>query len=127
MTVTLTQFLSDDRFAGFSDEFSDELISEILVEATDDLPLDVWGSLQDRAVKLLVCHRLTTRQNAQAGVAVSGNITSLSVSQGSESVSFSGGTSDRVIDPEGLSDTVCGREFLSLKRRVMGNLTGFVA
>ncbi|MGC8710961.1 MAG: DUF4054 domain-containing protein [Leptodesmis sp.] len=129
MTVTLDQFLADDRYAEFSSDFSDETIAAILAEAADDLPSDVWLNLKDRATKLLACHRLTTKRNAAEGglgVAIAGNLTSLSVSQGNESVSFSGGTGDRDSDPEGLMDTVCGREFLKLRSRIRGRLTGFV-
>ena len=127
MTVTVDQFLNDDRYAAFSNEFSDDVISIILQEAGDDLPDDVWLNLKDRATKLLACHRLTVQQNAQSGVAIAGNVTSLSVSQGNESISFSGGSGDRDADPEGLTDTPCGRELLKLRSRVRGRLTGFIA
>ncbi len=127
MTVTLAQFLSDDRYSDFSNDFSDETITAVLAEVADDLPSSVWpDTLKDRATKLLTCHRLTVQRNAQAGIAIAGNITSLSVSQGSESASFSGGSSDRDADPEGLMDTVCGREFCKLRLRIQGQITGFV-
>lgn len=131
MAVTVDQFLGDDRYSSFGDSFSEETIAAILSEVDDDLPLDVWPvPLRDRAIRLLACHRLTTQRNAAEGglgVAIAGNLTSLSVSQGNESVSFSGGTGDRDTDPEGLMDTVCGREFLKLRSRIRGRLTGFVA
>jgi hypothetical protein len=128
MAVTVDQFLNDDRYAGFSD-FSYEAIATTLAEAADDLPDSVWpATMKDRAIKLLACHRLTKQRNAgELGVAIAGNLTSISVSQGSESASFAGSTGDRLADPEGLMDTPCGQELLALRRRVMGNLTGFVA
>ncbi len=128
MTVTYATFIADPRHAPFANTFSETYITEVLTEVVDDLPVNVWGdgTLRDRATKLWTCHRLTVAQNAQSGVAVAGNVTSLNVSQGSQSASFSGG-SNNPNDPEGLTDTVCGRELLALRRRVMGNFTGFVA
>ena len=127
MTITADQFLNDDRYAGFSNDFSDDTIANVLLEVADDLPDDVWLNLKDRATILLTCHRLTVQRNAQSGIALAGNITTLSVQQGSESLTVSGDKSDSNSDPEGLMDTPCGREFLKLRSRVRGNFTGFVA
>lgn len=117
MTVTVTSFLADPRYSSYSTLYSNDYIEVVIEDAASDLPVELWGDLHDRGVMLLTCHRLTMANNSQNGLAIGGGISSLSASQGSQSVSFSGGSSDAKADPENLAATECGRQLLLLKKK----------
>ena len=120
--VDASDYLADARYAQFAD-IGIDTVQAVLVDAEQDCPVAVWGDRQLRGVKLLACHRLTNQQNQQSGVAIAGSISSLNVSQGSQSVGFGGGAST-ADDPEGYASTVCGQEFAKLYKGLA--VTGFV-
>ena len=120
--IDATDYLGDSRYQQFS-SIGTDTVQAVLVDAEQDCPIGVWGDRVLRGIKLLACHRLTQQQNQQAGVAIAGSVSSLNVSQGSQSVSFSGGASTAE-DPEGYASTVCGQEFAKLYKGLA--VTGFV-
>ena len=120
--VDYSDFLS--RYPTFSDvaKHPQTSVEAILADSEQDTPFSVWGTLQVRGIKLLTAHRLSMFARSEGGT-VQGGITSLSVSRGSHSVSFSqpsGGESD----VESLSLTLYGQEYLALKARLL--VCGFV-
>ena len=121
-TVDYSDFVT--RYPTFADltKYPQTSVEAILAEAEQDTPYSVWGTLQARGIKLLTAHRLSMFARSEGGT-VQGGITSLSVSRGSHSVSFSqssGGESDI----ESLSLTLYGQEYLALKSRLF--VCGFV-
>ena len=120
--VSYSDFLS--RYPEFSDsaKYPQVNVEAILGESEIDTPYSTWGTLQIRGIRLLTAHRLSMFARSEGGT-VQGGITSLSVSRGSHSVSFSqpsGGESDI----ESLSLTLYGQEYLALKSRLL--VCGFV-
>lgn len=120
--VSYSDFLN--RYPEFSDltKYPQANVEVILEESEIDTPYSTWGILQIRGIRLLTAHRLSMFARSEGGT-VQGGITSLSVSKGSHSVSFSqpsGGESDF----ESLSLTLYGQEYLALKSRLF--VCGFV-
>lgn len=71
-----------------------------------------WGTRTTMGILLLAAHRTAQTQIAQNGI-ISGPVTSISASQGSQSLNFGSPSSDKS-DPESLNGTVYGRQYLSL-------------
>jgi hypothetical protein len=119
-TILAADFLLDTRFT-YLESLGLVTLQTLLDEAEADIirlmPSVDWGDRYLRAIKLLAAHRATMTLHTQAGIAIAGNISSLNVSNGSQSASFgSGGGTDG--DPEGLLSTTWGREFAAMRRGV---------
>jgi len=129
IVVTYIDFTSDPRFESL-ENLDEPLVQVYLDDAHADCPTSVWrnAARRVRAIKLLTAHRLTIA--SQAGVDstqpgfVAGQLTSLSSSQGSNSVGFSDVSQVGNSGDELLLLTLYGQEFLRLKRSLM--TLGFV-
>lgn len=83
----------------------------------------VWKTKTDIGIKLLAAHRTAQTQISQNGI-ISGPVTSISASQGSQSLSFGSPSSDKT-DAESLTGTIYGRQYLTLYNALP--MSGFVA
>lgn len=127
--VTYSDFVA--RYPEFATDSAQNqtLIQTYLDEAEEDSPISRWGAgtRRSRYIKALAAHRWS-RGNptalSESGGKATGEISSLSVSQGSQSISFSGSATGSGGDSEGLSTTPYGQDVLQLRKQVA--LTGFV-
>lgn len=128
MAIAYNDFVSDARFAPFGDTslYPQDVVEAYLEGVLDDVPEVDWCSKRDRASKLLLAHRLTRWATSLAdGGKATGEISSISVSQGSQSISFA--SSGQTSDPERFNSTLWGQEYmLLLKYRRCSAQTGFV-
>ena len=119
--VTVSQFLADPRYAGF-DAFDEDLISVYLDDAEQDTLNPGWGTtLRVRGIKLLVAHWLTLGNATAADGMAPQNVSSISSSQGSQSLSYADFTTE---NNAFLEATIYGREYLKLRKRLP--VTGYV-
>jgi hypothetical protein len=119
--VTVSQFLADPRYAGF-DTFDEDLISVYLDDAEQDTLNPGWGTtLRVRGIKLLVAHWLTLGNATAADGMAPQNVSSISSSQGSQSLSYADFTTE---NNAFLEATIYGREYLKLRKRLP--VTGYV-
>lgn len=84
---------------------------------------NIWKDKTTIGIKLLAAHRVAQTQISQNGI-ISGPVTSISASQGSQSLSFGSASSDKS-DPESLATTIYGRQYLVLYNALP--MSGFVA
>lgn len=113
LAVSYSDFIA--RYSDFSDaaKYPQENVEFVLAESEQDTPYSTWGTLQIRGIRLLTAHRLSMFGRSEGGT-VQGGITSLSVSRGSHSVSFSQ-PSGSDSSGESLSLTLYGQEYLKLQ------------
>lgn len=128
MSFTAAQFLEDVRFAYLADSFDEDYVAATLSSIEWLVPGSVWcPELLDEARKLFLAHWLSlysADENGDGGLS-QGPITSMSASQGSQSVSF-GGVQPSTDDAQ-LTQTKWGVFYLALKQRnLCGIQTGFV-
>lgn len=127
--LTYAEFIADPRFAKFgSAPFTQDWVEADLADVESDTYEDFWcdPAQRLRAMKLLLAHRLSLyNPDNQEGVAL-GEITSISSSDGSQSLSF-GSSSNDALGDELLKKTHYGIQYLALKKRVACyTATGFV-
>lgn len=127
--LTYAEFIADPRFAKFGlAPFTQAWVEADLAEVEADTYADFWcdPAQRLRAMKLLLAHRLSLyNPDSQEGVAL-GEITSISSSDGSQSLSF-GSSSNDALGDELLKKTHYGIQYLALKKRVACFIgTGFV-
>jgi hypothetical protein len=121
LIVTYDDFSNDPRYESFG-TLDEGLVQVYLYDAIADCAPSVWRNptTRIRAVKLLVAHRLTLASQAGEDAVLpgfaSGQMTSLSTSQGSNSASFSPVTGIGSTGDELLMLTIYGQEFLRLRR-----------
>ena len=121
--VTVAVFLADPRYESF-DTFDEGLISVYLDDAEADTTHPGWGTtLRIRGIKLLTAHWLTMSTATAADGMAPQNVSSISSSQGSQSLSFADFQTE---NNAFLEATIHGREYLRLRKRlpVMGVLSG---
>lgn len=124
LAVSYDDFLGWRDFADIFGDRAQSLVEDYLADAEADCPAGVWTTKQSRSIKLLTAHRLTIAQSVEDSSGfVGGQISSMSVSQGSQSLSF-GGVADSTLGGEQLARTVYGQEYLELRKRLP--VVGFV-
>jgi hypothetical protein len=124
--ITYDDFVAVPKFRGFAVEnFDDQdLLTQLLNEAEQDVNEEYYGSKTARAIMLLAAHRFelspakSTVAVADGAVAAklsaAGQLTSISVSHGSNSASFAQTTGKS--KEEYLSQTLWGQELLEIQR-----------
>lgn len=119
--ITVSQFLADPRYSGF-DAYDEDLISAYLDDAEADTTHEGWGTtLRVRGIKLLTAHWLTMYTTTLADGIAPANVSSISSSQGSQSLSFGDFKTE---NNAFLEATIYGSEYLKLRKRL--SVTGFV-
>ena len=120
--VTVAVFLADPRYSSF-DQYDEDLISVYLDDAEADTTHPGWGTtLRIRGIKLLAAHWLTMFTTTSSNGMAPQNVSSISSSQGSQSLSFADFTTE---NNAFLEATIYGREYLRLRKRLP--VTGFLS
>lgn len=124
MIVTYDDFTNDPRYESFG-KLDEGLVQGYLNDAIDDCSDSIWRNpnRRIRAIKLLTAHRLTLASQAGSESVMpgfaTGQLTSLSASQGSNSFSFNPVSGVGASGDELLQLTIYGQEFLRLRRSLM--------
>jgi len=94
------------------------LITALLAQFDEDHPISVWGAMQAKAVSYFTAHWLTVTQVGETGATAFpvGQVSGLTVSQGSQSVSYNVGSNAKNPLEGNLSATIYGLYYLKLKR-----------
>ena len=122
-------FISDPLFAQFAtDDINRQiLINQLAIESDCEEDISRWidkCNYRDRAVKYLIAHkitiydRLTASFSSGTGSQVSsGTPQSISVSRGSQSISFKLPTAEEILKGGNYTDTLWGVQYLQLRRK----------
>jgi hypothetical protein len=126
-SITYSAFVAVPKFKGFTTANLDDqaLLDQLLAEAEQDINEDYYGSKTARCIMLLAAHRFEVSPSTSAAIAASasggsanlgavGQLTSISVSHGSNSASFAPTTGKT--REEYLSQTSWGQELIEIQR-----------
>lgn len=127
-SITYANFVAVPKFKGFETTvLADQaLLDQLLDEAEQDINEEYYGSKTARSIMLLAAHRfelspatsvaIAARSGSGGGASLShaGQLTSISVSHGSNSASFTPYTGRS--KEEYLSGTLWGQELLEIQR-----------
>lgn len=110
------QFYPGDQFIT-TDAARQALITRLLSQFWNEHPFYAWGALQVSAVTYFTAHWLTVTSAGTPGATAfpMGPVTSLSTSQGSQSVGFGQGTGKGALD-KNLEGTIYGMQYLRYKQ-----------
>jgi len=122
--MNYTEFVSDPIFAQFAtiDPIRQSLIQQFLSDSECEEPIDQWltdCNLRERAIKYLAAHQITVhdRMVNSGGLASPGIPSSISVSTGSQSISFKLPTAEDIRSGGNYTDTNWGVQYLRLKQK----------